>query len=232
MSETKPSLVKAHSLLYIERITKAIIFDFDGVIVLSEQARFSALQALGKRYGILITDDLFKKIIGRTTRDFFEINFPDLDPDKLQELMHDYQAEYKDKVVDHVVPIAFTNEFIRNYEGGKVLAVASGSDTQVLDTLLKHLGLHDKFALIIGKEHVTKHKPDPEAYLYTAEELGLSPDECVVIEDTAVGAGAANNAGMKVFALLNGVNDREDFKSVTIEGYIADLKQLREALSL
>lgn len=209
---------------------KAIIFDFDGVIVLSEQGRFAALQQLGERYGIEIGDDLFRKIIGRTTNDFFKLNFPDLDPETLQKLMHDYQVEYKDKVVDHVVPIAFTNEFIRNYNGGKLLAVASGSDTKVLDTLLKHLGLHDKFTRIVGKEHVTKHKPDPEAYLYTAKELGLSTDECIVVEDTAVGAEAANNAGMKVFALLNGINAKDDFESVKVEGYIANLAQLQSAL--
>ncbi len=226
----KASLFRRSFLLYVGCMIKAIIFDFDGVIVLSEQGRFSALQHLGKRYGIQISDDLFRKIIGRTTHDFFELNFPDLDADKLQKLMHDYQVEYKDRVIDHVVPIAFTNEFIRSYHGNKWLAVASGSDTRVLDTLLKHLGLHDKFARIVGKEHVTKHKPDPEAYLYTAKELGLSPAECVVVEDTAVGAEAANNAGMKVFALLNGINAKDDFESVRVEGYIADLTQLQEAL--
>lgn len=218
-------------MLYGNCIVKAIIFDFDGIIVLSEQARFGALQKLGKRYDIEIGDDLFKNIIGRTTNDVFKLNYPDLDPEKLQQLMHDYQVEYKDKVVDHVVPIAFTNEFIRNYKGDKLLAVASGSDTKVLDTLLKHLGLHDKFARIVGKEHVSKHKPDPEAYLYTAKELGLSPAECIVVEDTAVGAQAANNAGMKVFALLNGLNSRGDFASVAVEGYIGDLTQLQEALN-
>lgn len=101
----------------------------------------------------------------------------------------------------------------------------------MLDTLLKHLGLHDKFARIVGKEHVSKHKPDPEAYLYTAKELGLSPAECIVVEDTAVGAQAANNAGMKVFALLNGLNSRDDFASVAVEGYIGDLTQLQAALN-
>lgn len=207
---------------------KAIIFDFDGVIVLSEQGRFDALQQLGERYGIEINNDLFKKIIGRTTNDFFRLNFPDIDPEKLQKLLHDYQIEYKDKIIDHVTPISFTNEFIRNYKGDKLLAVTSGSDTKVLDTLLKHLGLHDKFTCIVGKEHVSRHKPDPEGYLYTAKELGLTPAECIVIEDTAVGAEAANNAGMKVFALLNGINSANDFETVSVEGYLSDLAHLQK----
>jgi len=226
----KTSLFRRSFLLYGGCMIKAIIFDFDGVIVLSEQGRFAALQQLAERHDFEISDDMFKKIIGHTTHDFFELYFPDLEPKKLEKLMHDYQVEYKDKVVDHVVPIAFTNEFIRNYDCDKLLAVASGSDTKVLDTLLKHLGLLDKFTLVVGKEHVTKHKPNPEAYLYAAKELRLSPDECIVVEDTAVGAEAANNAGMKVFALLNGINDRDDFEHVKVVGYIADLAQLHDAL--
>lgn len=211
-------------------MVRAIIFDFDGVIVMSEQGRFLALQELGKRHGVRIDDGLFRNIIGRTSQDFFDLNFPDLSPNKLEKIMHDYQVEYKDKIIDHVTPIAFTNDFIRNYRGDKLLAVASGSDTKILDTMLKHLGLYDKFAVIVGKEHVSKHKPDPEAYLYASRQLGLPPDTCVVVEDTAVGVQAANNAGMKAFALLNGINAEEDFEAVDVAGFLADLPQLNKAL--
>ena len=210
---------------------KAIIFDFDGVIVLSEHARFAALQRIAKRHGLTIKDELFKKIVGRTTHDFFALNFRDLQNDVLEKILADYQAEYKDKIIDQVTPVAPTNEFIRNYHGDKLLAVASGSGTRTLDLLLKHLGLHDMFALIAGKEHATKHKPDPEVYLYAASQLNLKPEECVVVEDTAVGAEAANRAGMRVFAWLNGVNSREDFASVEVDGYLADLAQLQAALN-
>jgi beta-phosphoglucomutase-like phosphatase (HAD superfamily) len=53
-----------------------------------------------------------------------------------------------------------------------------------------------------------------------------------VVEDTATGAEAANRAGMKVFALLNGLNSKDDFESVGVEGYIADLAQLSKALDI
>ncbi len=208
---------------------KALIFDFDGVLVMSEHARFSALQTMANNHGLNISDEYFKNIVGRTTKDFFSFNFPQLDEKTLQSIIADYTAEYKDKIVDHVTPIAFTNDFIRQYSGDKVLAVTSGSDTRIIELLLSHLGLRDKTSCVVGKEHVTKHKPDPQAYLYTAKQLGLQPETCLVFEDTAVGAEAAIRAGMHVYAILNGLNSEDDFESVSVSGYIKDYDDLVNA---
>jgi beta-phosphoglucomutase len=208
---------------------KALIFDFDGVLVMSEHARFSVLQTMAKRHGLNIGNELFRNIVGRTTKDFFTFNFPGLDEGTLQSIITDYTAEYKDKIVDHVTPIAFTNDFIRRYSGDKVLAVTSGSDTRIIELLLSHLSLRDRISYVVGKEHVTKHKPDPQAYLYTAEQLGLLPETCMVFEDTAVGAEAALKAGMHVYAVLNGLNSIADFDSLSVSGYIKDYEDLVNA---
>lgn len=205
---------------------RALIFDFDGVLVLSEKARFRVLQTMGQRHGLEISDHLFSNIVGRTTKDFFKLNFPKLDADTLEKIITDYTAEYKDKIVDHVTPITFTNDFIRDYDGDKVLAITSGSDTKILETLLLHLGLRDKISCVVGKEHVTKHKSDPEAYLYTASQFNLPPQACIVFEDTAVGAEAALNAGMHVYAVLNGLNSDSDFDTLPIQGFINNLQDI------
>jgi len=210
---------------------KALIFDFDGVLVMSEHARFNVLQTMAKRHGLDIGSEFFSNIVGRTTKDFFKFNFPTLDEGTLQSIITDYTAEYKDKIVDHVTPIAFTNDFIRKYSGDKVLAVTSGSDTKIIELLLSHLGLRDKISCVVGKEHVAKHKPDPQAYLFTAEQLGLQPETCVVFEDTAVGAEAAIKAGMQVYAVLNGLNSEADFNSLSVSGYIKGYEDLENASS-
>jgi beta-phosphoglucomutase-like phosphatase (HAD superfamily) len=209
---------------------KAIIFDFDGVIVMSDKGRFGALQKIGKRYNLTIKDELFPKIVGITTVDFFSRHFPALDTSTYYKIMADYKREYKDRIVDHVVPIAFTNDFIRGYKGDKVLAVASGSDVQILETLIRHLGLYDKFTFFLGKEHTKEHKPHPAVYLHAAEKLGLDPSECVAIEDSTTGAQAAQAAGMHIYGLLNGTNSKFDFEGVKVEGFIENLSQLQKAL--
>ena len=55
----------------------------------------------------------------------------------------------------------------------------------------------------LASEQVSKHKPDPEVYLKTAANLSLSPDQCVVFEDSFSGVSAAKNAGMKVVGVLS-----------------------------
>jgi beta-phosphoglucomutase len=212
-------------------MVKALIFDFDGVIVLSEQARFSAIKKLGHRYNVEISDKLFKDIVGRTTNDFFSIFLPDLDADVLQKIKDDLQREYRDKIIDHVTPVVATIKFIKTYDGTKKLAVASGSGTVVLETLLKHLGIFEKFTCIIGKEHVTKHKPDPEIYTLTAKQLGCAAQDCVVIEDTVVGAQSALNANMPVIVFLNGVNNKDDFEGINISGFFETTEQLRQMIA-
>jgi HAD superfamily hydrolase (TIGR01509 family) len=207
-------------------MVKALIFDFDGVLVMSEHARFRVLQTMAMKHGIEIKDDLFKKIVGRTTKDFFNEYFPTIDPRTLEKIIADYTAEYKDKIIDHTTPIAFTNDFIRNYSGEKILAVTSGSTTRIIEQLLSHLGLRNKISAVVGQEHVTKHKPHPEACMYTSEQLKIPAEECIVFEDSIAGAQAALDAGMQVYAILNGLNSKEDFNSLKISGYIKDYDDL------
>ena len=213
-------------------MVKALVFDFDGVLVMSEHARFRVLQTMAMKHGFEIKDEFFKKIVGRTTKDFFNEYFPSTEPRTLEKIIADYTAEYKDKIIDHTTPIAFTNDFIRNYTGEKVLAVTSGSTTIIIELLLSHLGLRNKISAVVGQEHVTKHKPHPEAYLYTSEQLNISADECLVFEDSIAGAQSALDAGMQVYAILNGLNSKDDFNSLKISGYIENYDDLVAATSV
>ncbi|MBC7707605.1 HAD family phosphatase [Polaromonas sp.] len=212
-------------------MSKAIIFDFDGVIVLSEHVRFHALQQSAKKYGLHIDNDQFKNINGRTTKYFFNMSFPELDEAVLDKIIVNYTKEYKDKIVDLVTPVTATIEFIKEYAGPKLLAVASGSTTVMLDTVLNHIGILDKFICVLGQEHVTKHKPDPEVYNLAARQLGCSNEDCIVIEDTVLGAEAAISAGMPVYIFLNGVNRKIDFEHMKVAGFLETYEQVCHALA-
>lgn len=189
------------------------------------------MQKSAQKYGVRIDDDLYKEIIGRTTSYFFDASLPNIDKAVLDKIRVDYTEEYKDKIVDHVMPVGATVDFVKEYGGPKLLAVAWGSTQSVLDTVLRHIGILDKFTCIVGHERVTKHKPDPEVYKLAAHQLGCSNADCIVIEDTAVGAEAAINAGMSVYIFLNGVNSKAEFSNVKVAGYLETIEQLRAALA-
>lgn len=93
------------------------------------------------------------------------------------------------------------------------------------------MGLFEKFTRVVGLEHVTRHKPDSEVYNLTARQLGCLNQNCIVIEDTVVGAEAAINAGMPVYIFLNGVNSRAEFNDVSVSGFLETIEQIRGALA-
>jgi HAD superfamily hydrolase (TIGR01509 family) len=86
---------------------------------------------------------------------------------------------------------------------GLVLAVTSSAVGSSIDALLRRFGLRELFTVIIDGSHVQRGKPDPEAYLLTAEKLGIAPRDCVVFEDSEVGVASANAAGMFSVAIRN-----------------------------
>jgi beta-phosphoglucomutase len=89
------------------------------------------------------------------------------------------------------------------HERGVTLAVASSAVGGSIDAILRRFGLRSLFALIVDGSEVVHGKPDPEAYLLTARRLGVTPGECIVFEDSAVGVAAAKAAGMECIAIRN-----------------------------
>ncbi len=86
---------------------------------------------------------------------------------------------------------------------GLLLAITSSADGTSIKAILRRFGLRDAFALIVDGSQVTRGKPDPEAYLLTAERLSVAPPSCIVFEDSHVGVAAAKAAGMYCVAIRN-----------------------------
>lgn len=119
-----------------------------------------------------------------------------------------------------------TVNFIKEYNGQLEFALASMSSRRVIEELTKHFGIFPKFKVIISKDEVKNHKPDPEIYLDVAKKLNLLPDECIVIEDTIVGVQAVVNANIHCFVLLNGFNSKRDFGDIKVDGFIESKEDL------
>lgn len=81
------------------------------------------------------------------------------------------------------------------------LALATMSSCRQADFVLERLGLQDVFAFVATRDDVSQGKPDPEIYLLTASELGVAPEEMLVIEDSAAGVRAALAAGAHCIAV-------------------------------
>ncbi len=86
---------------------------------------------------------------------------------------------------------------VKRLHGKKPMAVASGGHRRIVLTTLRALGIAELFDAIVTAEDYHRGKPSPDPFLEAALRLGVSPERCLVFEDTATGISAAQAAGMQ-----------------------------------
>jgi HAD superfamily hydrolase (TIGR01509 family) len=91
----------------------------------------------------------------------------------------------------------------RLHDDGLRLGLASSSNREVIDAVLRRLALDELFEVTVSSEEVARGKPAPDVYLEAARRLGVDPTRCAAVEDSASGIRAAHAAGMRVIAYPN-----------------------------
>ncbi|GIW86502.1 MAG: haloacid dehalogenase [Isosphaeraceae bacterium] len=188
------------------RLTRpdAILFDFDGVLIDSENIHVAAWERTLRRMGYELAPDRCARAAEIDDHAF------------LAELLaeHDIHDADLDGWVARKQQIAaplFADGAAWAYPGvnalietarqaGVRLGVVSTSWRINIETALRVLGISDAFELIIAKEDAPP-KPDPAGYRLALERLQLAPEVCLAVEDSPVGLAAARAAGLRVLAV-------------------------------
>lgn len=194
---------------------KAVIFDFDGVIVDTEPLHYSAFQRTLEPLGLHFTwQEYVETYIGFDDRDAFKYAFSSKDMtlsnDKLRGLIEQKAAVFSDVISSGVAAYPGVVELIHRLHSNKIpLAICSGALRSDIDPILDMLGITDYFDIIVTADDVAVSKPDPECYqlafqrLQSAHKMCFSLDETIAIEDTPAGIAAAKAAGLRVCAVTN-----------------------------
>ncbi|NNM42817.1 MAG: HAD family phosphatase [Chlamydiae bacterium] len=209
---------------------KAIIFDCDGTLVDSEEAHLSAWERVIKDYGkqldweerlhfigksdTAIAKALTKKIASRTAGELWDQK-------------EEYFSEYLYKGLPPIEgTIAFVNQLIQKKDRLHLkLAVASAATKKEILINLRSLGIENAFDLVLsGHDDLHEYddpegvnKPKPYIYLHAAKLLGISPKECVVIEDSHTGVTSAISAGCITVAVPNAMSKSHDLSNATVQ---------------
>ena len=196
---------------------RAIIFDFDGILVDSEPLIMKLIQEMAAREGWVLTEDeYFGDYLALDDRGVIEhlwrahgrlLSIP-----RRNELLA-WKANAYEKIIHDGLPaIPGAAEFVLDAANRFPLAIASGSLRAEIEHLLRKLGLREKFAVLATADDCERSKPDPEVYLKALSRLrelpklrepALEPIECLAIEDAPLGVVAAQAAGMKCLALAH-----------------------------
>jgi HAD superfamily hydrolase (TIGR01509 family) len=188
---------------------KCILFDCDGVLVDSEAIGNQILLNMAAKYGLKISlNEAYKKFNGRSLKDCF-IQIEQLINQPLPE---NFEIAYRKKSFEafatQIKPVKGVLKFLNSLT--IPYCVASSGPVEKIQLTLKTAGLIDKFEnKIFSSYQINSWKPDPGIFLHTAQEMGFSVNECIVIEDSIAGIIAAKRGGFKVFGIANETNSKE-----------------------
>jgi HAD superfamily hydrolase (TIGR01509 family) len=193
---------------------RAVIFDFNGIIVDDEPIHFKLFQKVLAEEGIALTEEAYyARYLGFDDRGAFLANYRDnqrsLSEAGLADLIERKAAYYQDAIRNHVSIFPGVESLIADLSGRLLLAVASGALRQEIETILSTAGLLRRFHVIVAAEDVERGKPEPDIFLKALDRLNagngdpIGAAQCLVIEDSKEGVKGARSAGMKCLAVTN-----------------------------
>lgn len=196
---------------------KAILFDFDGVILDSEEYHFEAFQKVLKEEGVSLTrESYYQNCLGFNDVECFRWGLKGTgrseEPGEIEELTERKAVYFEELLAKQMRFFPGVCEFIRAAGAKYPLAVTSMARRGEILIALGKAGVDDLFRLIVSGEDVERTKPDPEPYEKTLRLLNahlslarteqkIRPEQCLVIEDSSAGIQSAKAAGMNVLAL-------------------------------
>ena len=183
--------------------TRAVLFDFDGVIADTENIHVAAWErtfaAMGREVPAEVCarsaeedDSLFLQSI------FAETGVTDGD---IEGWVKRKQASMLEMLTANPRVYPGFLELVEVLQGKVSLAVVSGTWRENVIAVLRSASIESAFSLIVAKEDVKKFKPDPAAYVFALKALGLEPRDALALEDSPTGLASAKDAGVRSLAI-------------------------------
>ena len=183
---------------------EAVVFDLDGVLLDSEhvwdEVREQLAHERGGRWHERAQADMMGMSSVEWSRYMYDVIGLDETPDEINdEVVERLLSRYEDELplIDGAA------DAVRRLAGSFRLGLASSSNRAVIEAALEQAALARFFEVAVSSEEVPRGKPAPDVFLEAARRLGVAPERCAAIEDSANGIRAAHAAEMRVVAIPN-----------------------------
>ncbi|WP_079513962.1 HAD family hydrolase [Rossellomorea marisflavi] len=203
---------------------KAVVFDFDGLIIDTEYALYESFCELLNMSPSEMPIKEYATYIGTDSGDLYEfIRTKSRHPISIEELMKKSHALHKGKLEEPVSRDGVTEYLEDAKKSGLKIGLASSSNRKWVDTFLGKLDLLHYFDSIQTADDVEKVKPDPALYQNVISRLGINPSEAIAFEDSLNGSKAAIAAGLNCVIVTNRITEHLAF-----EGFDLMLRSMKE----
>lgn len=188
---------------------RAVIFDFDGLILDTEAPIFQSWQEIYQVYGLSLTIEEWSKIIGGNDYPFNPLERLPASADR-QTIAEQQRRQESDLIARQPVLPGVTAYLQDARRLGLKIGLASSSPCDWVTGHLRRLGLIQYFDCILASDDVRRTKPDPELYLAVLAALDVPPVQAFALEDSPNGIRAARQAGLFCVAVPNHITRQMD----------------------
>ena len=204
---------------------QGIIFDLDGVLCSTDEYHYRAWKALADRLGIPFDRERNGLLRGVSRMDSLNIILEKSDKaysqDEKNAMAEEKNTRYR-QLLNQMSPADLSCDVKRTLDTlrARGLKLAIGSSSKNTPFILERMGLDGFFDAVADGNCITHSKPNPEVFLKAAEMLGLTPEQCVVVEDAHAGVEAAKAGGFACAAMGDA---KEDARATYHLGKLSDL---------
>ena len=205
---------------------RAIIWDMDGVLVDTGEPHYITWRDALAEEGIEYSREDFQATFGMNNHGVLTyVLGEEPDPEFAERLIEKKETEFREIIRQGIEPLPGVIDWLTRFrEWGYRQAVASSAPQENIDVQVDGLDIRKYFDAIVSGAGLPP-KPNPDVFLQAASEVGVSPENCVVIEDAVAGVGGAKAAGMACIAVMT-TNPREKLSEADL--ILNDLTELSE----
>ena len=192
---------------------KAVCFDLDGLMFNTENVFYVSSEVLLKRRGMQMSKEVMDVMLGRRPLESFRAfcDYLGIDEEPA-DLLRESRVIFHEMLDDHLRPMTGLFELLNLIESKPLpKAVATSSPQDYLEDIFNRFKLLPRFPIRLTAESVTHGKPHPEIYLKAAEQMGVAPENMLVLEDSETGSRAAAAAGAFIVSIPHEHTAGHDF---------------------
>ncbi len=201
------------------RDKRALIFDFDGLILDTETAEVEIWHDLYSQVGLTFDMEAYQGVVGSSGARGFDPAQPlaDLESEtrSFEQIRKDFRQIAYRRCEELDVMEGVVDLISRAKAKGYLLGLGSSAATLWVKTHLTRLGLFDQFDTIVTSEDIEYAKPAPDIFLRVLENLDVLAINALVLEDSYNGVLAAHRAGIRAIVVPNPITKDQDFSLAT-----------------
>ena len=188
---------------------RAVLWDMDGTLIDSEELHWISWRNTMANEGIAITREQFLASFGQRNDSIIpQWLGAAATPERIERIANAKEELYRHLIRrDGISPLPGVATWLhRLHRDGWLQVIASAAPRANIDAVLEALSAAHIFQGTVSAEDVRRGKPDPEVYLTAASKIGVSPQNCIVVEDAAAGIEGARRAGMRSIGVTHDGN--------------------------